>query len=206
MAELRLLAVLTPTPAPPPTATSASASITTTIQAENETRIYSPVAGTVQQIETIKADGRYVTVRIVIALMPAADAFSACPHLPKGIPTGLPESNYFICRDIYAFSANIETKFADFVAYCITPETITGPSEQSREWMADPDLPEDATLEPEDYRGAHEALGTDRGHLAPLASFRGTNWQQTNYLSNIVPQKSALNRGAWKTWKTKNAN
>ena len=54
------------------------------------------------------------------------------------------------------------------------------------------------TLEKEDYRGAHAALKTDRGHQAPLASFTSTpNWKATNYLSNITPQKSALNRGAW---------
>jgi len=178
LAQLRLLAVLTPTAAPLPAPTVASSRITTTMNAEDSTRIYSPVAGQVQQIEVIKADGRYVTIRIVIAL--ANGEQTSCVHLPKGAPGGLPSSNHFICRDIYALSANIERKFADFVAYCITPESINGPSEQSREWMADPDLPSDITLEPEDYRGANQALGTDRGHLAPLASFRGANWQQTN--------------------------
>ena len=40
--------------------------------------------------------------------------------------------------------------------------------------------------------------GTDRGHQVPLASFTGTpHWETTNYLSNVTPQRSALNRGAW---------
>ena len=56
----------------------------------------------------------------------------------------------------------------------------------------------DETLEEDDYTGAFRALRTDRGHQAPLASFAGTTfWRVTNILSNITPQKSALNQGPW---------
>ena len=121
-----------------------------------------------------------------------------CPqHLPHGVPSGTPPSNDFICRDSYAISSNDATKFADFVAYRLDRATITGSDEQERKWQADPVIKPRETLEPEDYIGAYKALGTDRGHLAPLASFRGGNWQETNYLSNIVPQKSDLNRTTW---------
>lgn len=38
----------------------------------------------------------------------------------------------------------------------------------------------------------------DRGHQAPLAAFSGTPfWSETNKLSNITPQASALDQGAW---------
>ena len=37
----------------------------------------------------------------------------------------------------------------------------------------------------------------DRGHQAPLATFKGKNWQETNYTTNITPQKPQLNRGVW---------
>ena len=30
-----------------------------------------------------------------------------------------------------------------------------------------------------------------------MATFKGKNWQETNYTSNITPQKPQLNRGAW---------
>jgi hypothetical protein len=54
------------------------------------------------------------------------------------------------------------------------------------------------TLEPADYTGAHAALKVDRGHQAPLADFKGTTlWAETNYLSNITPQRSDLNQGPW---------
>lgn len=59
-------------------------------------------------------------------------------------------------------------------------------------------MDDDETLEPADYSGAADALDTDRGHMAPLASFAGTIfWRTANYLSNISPQKADLNQGAW---------
>ncbi len=122
-----------------------------------------------------------------------------CPvHLPNGLPTGTPASNDLVVRDIYCLSSNDRTKFADWVAFRLDRETITGSSDQDREWEADPAIARAETLEPEDFRGAYKWGNYDRGHLAPLASFRGKNWQQVNYLSNITPQKASLNRGAWK--------
>lgn len=118
-------------------------------------------------------------------------------HLPEGMPTGTPPSNDLICRDIYVLSSNDGTKFADWVAFRLDLSNLEEKGKTERIWQADPAIDPAATLEPEDYTGAYRALGTDRGHLAPLASFKGKNWQQVNYLSNIVPQKSALNRGEW---------
>jgi len=99
-------------------------------------------------------------------------------------------------RSHYTLQNDARTKFAAWVAYKVEP-IYFGPS-RDRNWQADPDLPPEETLEPEDYRGAHAALGTDRGHQAPLAAFAGGDWQSTNYLSNITPQKSALNQGPWR--------
>lgn len=116
-----------------------------------------------------------------------------CLH---GCPSGSPITNDIVIRDIYILSSNDATKFADWVAYRVTREAI-GRSE-SRNWQSDPWLADNETLEPPDYTGANAALGTDRGHQAPLASFTSTDsWRTTNYLSNITPQKSALNQGVW---------
>ena len=121
-----------------------------------------------------------------------------CPHLPYGIPKGTPATNDFICRETYALSSNDATKFADWVAYMVKPENFECKVEQKRNWKADPKISLEETLEPEDYQRANKELKTDRGHQAPLASFKCGNWQETNYLSNITPQKAALNQGAWK--------
>jgi len=121
-----------------------------------------------------------------------------CKHFIYGYPAGTPETNDMIIRDIYALSSNDGTKLADWVAYRLDPATIMGDVSTSRIWKPDPWLEEGETLEPEDYKDAYEVLETDRGHQAPLASFKGTNtWEKTNYLSNITPQKSELNRGPW---------
>ncbi len=116
-----------------------------------------------------------------------------CLH---GCPSGSPATNDVVIRDIYILSSNDTTKFADWVAYRVTESTIGATAR--RVWKPDPWLADNETLEPKDYTGAFAALKTDRGHQAPLASFTSTpNWEATNYLSNITPQKSALNQGAW---------
>lgn len=119
-------------------------------------------------------------------------------HCLKGCPTGTPDSNDLIVREIFALSSNDTTKFADWVAYRVTSETIGTSKSLNRDWEEDPLLEDNETLEPEDYKGAWGTLHVDRGHQAPLASFAGTIfWRSTNILSNITPQKSDLNQGAW---------
>lgn len=71
-------------------------------------------------------------------------------------------------------------------------------SGRPRNWAQDPDLPPSDTLAPSAYKNAHSLLKVDRGHQAPLAGLGGvSDWPSLNYLSNITPQKSALNQGAW---------
>jgi endonuclease G len=117
-------------------------------------------------------------------------------HCLFGCPLGAPATNDTVVREIYTLSSNDLTKLADWVAYRVTPASI-GPS-PDREWRTDPSLAADETLAPEAYDGANQALRTDRGHQAPLAAFSGTPFAaDTNILSNITPQASALNQGPW---------
>ncbi len=127
-----------------------------------------------------------------------------CKHFFKGYPYGTPVSNDLIIRDIYAMSNNDETKFADWVAYRLTMHEVGGELEVERKWRSDPWLADDETLEPnpsskDDYKSASSKLDVDRGHQAPLASFKGSRYaSQSNLLSNITPQKKDLNQGPWK--------
>lgn len=101
-----------------------------------------------------------------------------------------------LSRQAYTLNNNGSTKFANWVAYKITKETPA--SGRPRNWKTDPDVPADETLNPVDYNGANVALKMDRGHQANLASMGGvSDWQTLNYLTNITPQKSDLNQGAW---------
>lgn len=123
-------------------------------------------------------------------------------HCLQGCPMGAAATNDLIVREIYTLSSNDLTKFADWVAYRVTRTTIG--SSGARAWKPDPWLAEPETLEPNDYDGAPKALKIDRGHQAPLASFSGTpQAAETNYLSNITPQRADLNQGSWVRLETK---
>lgn len=138
-----------------------------------------------------------------------AISFSQYPDIPSkhfiyGYPAGTPETNDLIIREIYVLSNNGMTKFADWVVYRLDKSEIEGPSIYERNWKADPLLDSDKTLEPPDYVDAYKLYKYDRGHQAPLANFKGTIYaNETNYLSNITPQKSILNRGLWKKLENK---
>ena len=124
-------------------------------------------------------------------------------HFLFGYPTGMPASNDLIIRDLYALSSNDQTKLADWVAYRLTAAEVMGSLDLERDFRTDPFLEANETLEAspssqDDYRGANAAEDYDRGHLAPLASFKGSRMaSQVNYYSNIAPQVDDLNQGPW---------
>jgi endonuclease G len=126
-------------------------------------------------------------------------------HCLHGCPMGAAGTNDLIVREIYTLSSNDLTKFADWVAYRVTRASIG--SSGARAWKADPWLADAETLEPNDYTGAPAQLKIDRGHQAPLASFSGTPQPaDTNFLSNITPQKADLNQGSWVRLETAERN
>lgn len=132
---------------------------------------------------------------LIFTVLTSLSPLVSAANCVLGCPTGIDGTT--LTRSIYTLNNNAQTKFANWVAYHVTPQTIDGPS-RSRYWKADPDLPDSATLEPDDYTDAHAVLGTDRGHQVPLASFSNTDdWRELNYLSNITPQDSDLNQGPW---------
>lgn len=117
---------------------------------------------------------------------------------PDNCSVGCPQggSQQTIYRHVYTLNNNSATKFANWVAYSVTKTSQV--SGRPRNWAQDPDLPPSDTLAPSAYKNAHALLKVDRGHQAPLAGLGGiSDWPALNYLSNITPQKSALNQGAW---------
>lgn len=122
-----------------------------------------------------------------------------CKHFFYGYPLGTPTTNDLVIRDIYALSNNDKTRFADWVAYRLSWREVESIADFNRTWRKDPYLDDDETLEPKDYEDAFITLAVDRGHQAPLGSFGGTIYaSDSNYLSNITPQKIALNQGPWR--------
>ncbi len=141
-----------------------------------------------------------ITVLIFLPLLAFGHPFEIhSKHWLFGLPEGTPDTNDLIIRDAYALSSNDDTKFADWVAYRLTPEETFGTISGERNFRADPFLDEDETLERDDYVGAFDLpLRYHKGHQAPLAHYKGSvNISDTNFLSNITPQKGSLNSGRW---------
>jgi endonuclease G len=151
----------------------------------------------------------YIAVAFTVAALQLPDVFSqplaappavVCKHFLYGCPAEAPAADELLVRDLYALSNNGTTKFADWVCCYLTCHEVDGDLDLERKWRNDPWLDPSHTLEAEpagqdDYRGQKEY---DRGHLAPLASFKGSRFaSQVNYYSNIVPQRPDLNRGPW---------
>ena len=131
----------------------------------------------------------------VLCFSTSAEIRSA--HCPLNCPSLEITTNDVVFNYTYALSNNSMTKFADWVAYEVN--VLNFGDSPARTWRNDPLIESDETLEDKDYKDAHDELETDRGHQAPLASFAGSrHWRELNYLSNITPQKTALNQGSWK--------
>ena len=118
-------------------------------------------------------------------------------------PLGADATNFLVDHTLFFLSANRKTKFADWVAYQVKADNLSGGT-HPRNWKQDPVIPTQFTLSPADYEGANAAFQYDRGHQAPLADFSNNpDWPKTNYLSNITPQKAQLNQGTFAALESK---
>ena len=156
-----------------------------------------------EEVDMRKSIGVVILTTVLAGSQASADnAQLHTFHCLYGCPVGTPSNDDVVVREIYTLASNPVTKMADWVAYRVTPDTV-GPS-KDRIWAADPALAPDETLAPTAYDGASAALHVDRGHQAPLAAFSGTPfWLDTDILSNITPQSSALNQGSWQRLEAK---
>ena len=147
-------------------------------QIANETLTVFPVAKTIARKSTVSSHEDQALI----------------DHCAVGCPVG--GSGKTVTRKTYTLNNNSQTKFANWVAYKITKDSLG--SNCTRTWRVDPLLHPNDTLTPKDYIGANKKLQVDRGHQAPLASLCGLEGHESlNYLSNITPQNSALNQGPW---------
>jgi len=149
---------------------------------------------------------RYLFISLGLFILSVQAQEIHTKHCLYGCPQGVPDTNDMIFRDLYVLSSNDDTKFADWVAYYLTPHEVVGELDLKRKWRADPFLDESETLEPsnpDDYKDLRD-FDYDRGHQAPLASFKGSRYaSQVNYLSNITPQNMNMNQGVWKNLEEK---
>jgi endonuclease G len=90
-----------------------------------------------------------------------------------------------------------------WVAYTITPESITGSAERTNKFMKDPAISPSTCVS-----GDYAKSGFDRGHLAPAADMKFSQeaMKESFYMSNICPQRPGLNRLIWKSLETQVRN
>lgn len=85
---------------------------------------------------------------------------------------------------------------ADWVAYPLLANEVTGDADRDREQFKPDPLVETGSSLPSDYTRS----GYDRGHLAPAGDFKFSQrlTRESFYMSNISPQAPDFNRGIWK--------
>ena len=117
---------------------------------------------------------------------------SACSSTPKQQGVEVRHSHLRISYDP-------DQKQARYVVYELTRENLLKKKYRRRDnFRSDPYL--QSKKIPQVSGEVYRRSGYDRGHLAPAADFSWSKraLDETFYLSNIAPQKPALNRGAWK--------
>jgi endonuclease G len=100
-------------------------------------------------------------------------------------------------RDGYSLGYSFDKKCALWVSAIISKRSIGIDMERSDKFYADPDIPEDYRLKPDDFKNT----GYDKGHLAPNSAidFSRKSNDQTFAMSNIALQDPKLNRQSWKS-------
>lgn len=101
-----------------------------------------------------------------------------------------------LCNDGYAVLVSEWSKGPLWSAEDLTEEnvSIARRTERKGTFQADERLPRTMQAYLTDYRTS----GYDRGHMTPSGDEAGASAQDQSFLlSNIVPQKAELNRGAW---------
>lgn len=100
-----------------------------------------------------------------------------------------------IDHESIALSYNEDFEQANWVAYYLTPDRVTGNVNRTENFRPD-DAVTTGSAELSDYSGS----GFDRGHLAPAADMAWSRHSMSTsfLLSNMSPQSAGFNRGVWK--------
>lgn len=107
-----------------------------------------------------------------------------------------PFSEIQIEHTAYTVSYNPDNKIPNWVAWKLDATDLIERVAQQNKFFPDSMLDDDIAITTEEYKDC----GWDRGHMCP----RGDNkWhknamKECNYMTNICPQNSNLNRGDWK--------
>ncbi len=104
-------------------------------------------------------------------------------------------TNQIINHNYYSLSYSPKHKQAEWVAYKLTPEMLSGQEKLTHDYRTDPKI-SSGLAEISDYKNS----GYVKAHLAPTDDMKldQTAMSESYFMSNISPQSSAFNSGIWK--------
>ena len=118
-------------------------------------------------------------------------------HLALGAPVdGSPQDDLLLIKNQYVVSYNRFRNDPNWVAWRLTASDLGTVGRTQRTFSPDPQLPEGVyRVRHRDYAGG----GYDHGHLCPSGQRTATfeDNAATFLTTNIVPQRHAINAGAW---------
>lgn len=141
---------------------------------------------------------RFIVAILIQAIIAASAAAADCPQFAYGgmLPRAA-EPHVVLCKKGFAVGYSTERRTPLWVAEVVDPENITRPTAlESAPFRQDPTLSSTQQAKLADFAGG----GFDRGHLVPFENVNHdvTAATESSYLTNIVPQFPANNRGIWK--------
>jgi endonuclease G, mitochondrial len=105
-------------------------------------------------------------------------------------------SNHKILKlDYEGFTIWLDCKERAPIKFRYNAQRDTGNAKRYKKFLLDPDVP----TECQQYSSKGYGSGYDRGHQVPAnhLDFSENAIMQSNYMTNILPQTSKMNRGAW---------
>ena len=104
-------------------------------------------------------------------------------------------TDQIIHHTYYTLSYSEEYEQAEWVAYELTKEKVSGRFNRKDEFREDPKV-KTGSASLADYKGS----GYDRGHLAPAGDMKFSRqaMSESFYMSNMSPQNASFNRGIWR--------
>ena len=167
------------------------------------------VSGCSSPSPTRVAKARYTTYIVPHSGLTPQERAWVDKNCPFGEPIlSSPEdigATQIIARNGYVLEHSATDKTSLWVCEWVQKSDINGSGNRNKSNFApDPSLPVGSRAELEDYARS----GYDRGHQAPAADHTSSQREtdETFYLSNMAPQKPALNRDIWANLESKVRN
>ncbi len=143
---------------------------------------------------------QYQPVKSLPAVSNYCHGFLAYGNPSYDATDSLAKSDMYLCRDGYVVGYNYQTKQPAWVAFRLTKSKVANRYDRNDSFREDTDIPYVYRATLSDYKKS----GYDRGHLASYASmdFSKKSAYESFLMSNMSPQKPALNRQGWERLET----